>query len=349
MYLMSAHRTLIGIDVSGNLIQLTASDDNLSKFFRFENLRDGDVINEGPLANFTVEISTAGISFLRNGKYLCAPADLAPLVVDREWRMQWELFSLIPDDEISTFLSGKIGKTIYDIGSNNGDDIPYYLMKGDKVVAVEANPLLARQIEARFEKQIKSGALIVENCVVTIDEPGQVFFYLHKGEDFLSQLPEPDPENMVNFEKVELPAKNIIDMIRKHGPPYYIKIDVEHYDQKLLKCLFINDIRPPYLSCESHHIDVFCLLVALGNYDAFKLVEGWSVDKKFANHEVRGPDNEIVNYSFPYHSAGPMGNDIAGKWMNKDNFFAFLSHVKLGWKDIHVSRVDLPDHSYLGF
>ena len=33
-------------------------------------------------------------------------------------------------------------KVIYDIGSNNGDDIPYYLMKCDKVVAVEANPLL---------------------------------------------------------------------------------------------------------------------------------------------------------------------------------------------------------------
>jgi hypothetical protein len=31
-------------------------------------------------------------------------------------------------------------KIIYDLGANNGDDIPYYLLKADTVVAVEANP-----------------------------------------------------------------------------------------------------------------------------------------------------------------------------------------------------------------
>jgi predicted O-methyltransferase YrrM len=33
-------------------------------------------------------------------------------------------------------------KIIYDFGSNNGDDIPYYLLKSDLVIAVEANPAL---------------------------------------------------------------------------------------------------------------------------------------------------------------------------------------------------------------
>ena len=72
-------------------------------------------------------------------------------------------------------------KVIYDFGSNNGDDIPYYIKKADVVVAVEANPLLSRQIEARFSREIASGKLILENCVLTVDEQVRdVCFYIHK-------------------------------------------------------------------------------------------------------------------------------------------------------------------------
>jgi hypothetical protein len=56
---------------------------------------------------------------------------------------------------------------IYDFGANNGDDIPYYLMKADIVVAVEANPALCRSIETRFNNAIRSRQLFVENCVLT--------------------------------------------------------------------------------------------------------------------------------------------------------------------------------------
>jgi len=34
---------------------------------------------------------------------------------------------------------------IYDVGMNNGDDCEYYLTKGYRVVAVEANPALASE------------------------------------------------------------------------------------------------------------------------------------------------------------------------------------------------------------
>jgi hypothetical protein len=51
---------------------------------------------------------------------------------------------------------GKIDmkKVIYDFGSNNGDDIPYYLKKSDLVVAVEADPLLCDHIKTRFSNEI---------------------------------------------------------------------------------------------------------------------------------------------------------------------------------------------------
>ena len=76
---------------------------------------------------------------------------------------------------------------IYDIGSNNGDDIPYYLLKSDLVVAVEANPRLCDLIKNRFKEEINNGSLVVENCVVQInDQIDKVPFYIAKNNHVLS-------------------------------------------------------------------------------------------------------------------------------------------------------------------
>jgi FkbM family methyltransferase len=234
-------------------------------------------------------------------------------------------------------------KIIYDIGANIGDNIPYYLLKADKVVAVEANPILAKRIRQRFANEIANRILFVENVVATTDPAAKnVPFFIHKMTSTLSQFPPPDISWAEHFREASLPSKSIVDIIEAHGTPYYIKIDIEHYDHIILKHLFLNNIRPPYLSTESHSIDSFCLLVSLGGYNAYKLVDGESVAKKYANHIIDTLHGS-VRYSFPYESAGPFGNDIVGTWMTKDHFFDALCTVRLGWKDIHVSNVDAPD------
>ena len=230
-------------------------------------------------------------------------------------------------------------KIIYDLGANNGDDIPYYLKKGDVVVAVEANPILCKQIRNRFQAQIEQGTLFVESCVLTTGETSsEVNFYVHKTNDVLSQFPPPlDAEN---FEKVRLPSKSVLQLVQRYGEPHYIKIDIEHYDEAILRALFENDIVPPFISAESHSIEVFSLLVALGRYNAFKLVDGRSVSKRYLNHKILVKEKEEF-YSFPYHSAGPFGEDILGEWMTAENFFRLLAFEGLGWKDIHATNVCL--------
>ena len=239
-------------------------------------------------------------------------------------------------------------KVIYDFGSNNGDDIPYYLLKSDRVIAVEANPLLCEQITGRFHREIAEGRVVVENCVLTIEKAIEnVPFYLHKTEHVLSQFPRPDESVFNNFHQVFLPSKNVIDIIERYGDPYYIKIDIEHYDQIILRELFAHNIRPPYISSESHHIDIFCLLVALGGYESFKLVEGNTVSIKYKDCQIpSGKGSNLIRYSFPQHSAGPFGNDITGDWMTKDNFSKLLNFLGLGWKDIHASNIDEANSSY---
>lgn len=243
-------------------------------------------------------------------------------------------------------------KVIYDLGSNNGDDIPYYLMKCDLVVAVEANPLLCQQIRERFSAAIGEGRLIVENYVLTTSQiqargtgEGQVLFYIHKKNHVLSQFPRPPASELLNFEEVFLPSLSLMRLIGIHGAPYYVKIDLEHFDNLILRELFENHIYPPYISVESHHIDAFASLVALGGYRAFKLVDGPSVSTRYQQHSI-STSQGIVKYSFPHHSAGPFGGDISGPWMSPDHFFTVLGILGLGWKDIHATRVEEADPAY---
>jgi FkbM family methyltransferase len=234
-------------------------------------------------------------------------------------------------------------KIIYDFGANNGDDIPYYLKKADLVVAVEANPALCRQIEARFSDAIGEGRLRVETCVVAGEGSSpEVYFYLHKRHHVLGQFPEPDATVIGDFDKVLLPSKSVMQIIGEHGAPYYIKIDIEHYEQVILKELFRNGVKPPLLSAEAQSIQVFALLAGMGEYTAFKLVDGETVAKKYGNHAIRVGDG-LETYSFPAHSAGPFGEDIAGEWMNADDLFESLAKEGLGWKDIHATNLVEPD------
>jgi FkbM family methyltransferase len=237
-------------------------------------------------------------------------------------------------------------KIIYDLGANNGDDVPYYLLKANKVIAVEANPCLADLMQNRFAGPIAAGRLFIENCVLTVDHADEaVAFYIHKHNHVLSQFPRPHETQLAQFEQVYLPSRNIVEIIRQHGEPYYVKVDVEHYDQFVLRSLFVNKIVPPYLSAEAHSIDVFSLMVALGGYEAFKLVDGSSISTRYKDAWIQTAFGEQI-YSFPEHSAGPFGEDIAGTWMTKDNFFRLLGFAGLGWKDVHASRIDQADPAH---
>jgi hypothetical protein len=46
---------------------------------------------------------------------------------------------------------------------NNGDDTAYYLSRGFRTVAIEANPELVKYAKARFARKIASGRLIILN------------------------------------------------------------------------------------------------------------------------------------------------------------------------------------------
>ena len=230
-------------------------------------------------------------------------------------------------------------RVIYDFGANTGNDIPYYLKKADVVVAVEANPTLCKSIESRFNYELAAGQLHVENCVVTDGTETEVDFYIYKRAHGGSRFPRPKDRDIDNFTKIRLPSSSPKSLIEKYGEPFYIKIDVEHFDQAILRALFANNVYPQFISAEAHSVDVFALLVASGRYNAFKLVDGSSVSRQYNKMPFISKDGVREVYSFPDDAAGPFGEDIHGEWMTANNFFMLLAFEGLGWVDIHASNL----------
>jgi FkbM family methyltransferase len=228
---------------------------------------------------------------------------------------------------------------IYDIGANNGDDIPYYLIKGDVVVAVEANPFLCDLIKNRFPDEIATGRLRVENCVVTAS-PGaaEIDFYIHRTDHVLSQQAIPSDATIDRFDCRRLPCKSVLEIVATHGIPFYVKIDIEHQDAKLLNALFVGGVRPPYISAECHSFEVLSVLVNQGGYRAFKLVDGAKVSQIYTHRRIstRGPSGHVL-YSFPFHSAGPFGEDIDGSWMTVEQIAEAIGMMGFGWRDVHAT------------
>jgi len=236
---------------------------------------------------------------------------------------------------------------IFDIGSNNGDDIPYYLLKARRVVAVEANPSLCDLIRTRFAKQIDDGRLFVENVALVSKGDGEVDFFIHNKYHVLSALLPTVDGDLSQFTKIRVKSLSIASLVRKYGNPLYIKIDVEGYDEQILQSLIAAKLYPPYVSAESHKLGVFALLSEGMGYQSFKLVDGRSVGSVYARAIFHSPVlDKTVGYSFPHHSAGPFGNDIFGEWMDKATLLKVLALQGLGWKDIHASSIDKPTHSF---
>lgn len=239
---------------------------------------------------------------------------------------------------------------IYDFGAGNGADLPYYLLKADRVVAVEANPAHCEEIRTRLAEPVASGRLIVVNAVLDV-APGSrhVPFYIHTMRPWLSQYPRPPAERLALFTETLLPSRNVVDVIHEHGVPHYVKIDVEHFDHVILRALFEQGIRPPYISAEAHTADVFAILLALGGYRSFKLVDGPTVCTRY-NERTITTMKGTGRHSFAHASAGPFGNDIDGPWMTPEHFLRLLGYAGLGagqgWKDIHASRVDPADPNH---
>jgi FkbM family methyltransferase len=227
---------------------------------------------------------------------------------------------------------------IYDVGAHNGDDSAYYLAKGCRVVAIDASPDACEMLRRRFASEVRSGRLVILNVGVS-DCPGELEFQVNRSMPVLSTFQKQRYDEVAwvpdDWHPVHVPVMRLSDLIREHGAPYFVKIDVEFFDGRVLLDLLRKQIKPPFISAEAQEIDVYCLLVAMG-YDQFRLVEGASVHEEFAEVSISTVGGLARSFRFVPECSGPCGDDLVLGWADKDETLRRLLQHGVGWIDVHA-------------
>jgi FkbM family methyltransferase len=270
---------------------------------------------------------------------------------------------------------GMTNKFVFDVGMNDGSDTAYYLYRGCRVIAIEANPQLTAAANLRFAQEIADGQLTVLNLGIAPSE-GEADFYLsfnHQWSSFSREVAS--RRGMEVVETVRVQCAPLSYAVQRYGVPYYIKIDIEGYDLYCLESL-TRETAPPYISVEfAHDMETRLLdrLLGLG-YARFKLLNQVTyTDKRpIFDHELgaragrklyRIPFLQPVirrmlpradfdtftsrfDWTFPEGASGPFGEETYGEWMGPEEVLrrhAALRKIyqKAGaafWWDLHACR-----------
>ena len=160
---------------------------------------------------------------------------------------------------------------IYDIGMHVGQDTAYYLQQGYRVVAVEANPLLASQGRVRFREAVDAGRLVIENAGIADEAQAADFWICEDKSEWSSFDREVASRRGYGHHAVSVNCVRLSDLIRKHGHPHFIKIGVKGSNETCLRHLTV-DLAPEYISVESYGEQTVRDLAALG-YRRFKVID----------------------------------------------------------------------------
>jgi len=210
---------------------------------------------------------------------------------------------------------------IYDLGMHHGKDTEFYLKKGFRVIAVEANPDLVDQVSERLSSYVKDGSLTILNSAVS-DEEGSIDFFINLGKDDWSSTDQDAAiRDGANFNKITIQCKSYREIVSEYGTPYYLKIDIEGGDSAILNHLKESDNKPAYVSFEISLKSLASGIKDLTNleetgYQKFKIRnQGYNRHLKCPKPPLEG---KYVKQKFNGLTSGLFGREIPGKWLAFD-------------------------------
>ena len=139
---------------------------------------------------------------------------------------------------------------IYDIGAHQGDDTGWYLQQGYSVVAVEANPVLAKKLQNKFNLAVIEGKLTVVNVAVGEKDNETVPFFISREDWRSSTIKDLAERDGLIVETTNMPTVRLSSLFEQYGTPHYCKIDIEGNDAQAINSLGSKTGRPAYISCE---------------------------------------------------------------------------------------------------
>ena len=209
---------------------------------------------------------------------------------------------------------------IFDVGLHTGKDTAFYLKKGYRVVAVEANCALVEDARRRFAGEIDAGRLTIHHAAIADREGTIDFFANDQRDDWGTTSPAFVKRNEAlgtTHTRMRIPCLPLQRIIEQHGVPYYVKIDIEGADLLCLEALLDFEEKPEYVSIEAT-LDSFAGAFAelahlwvLG-YRRFKIVN------QALHSTLRCPrpalEGRYVDQQFDGHMSGPFGEEAPGPW-----------------------------------
>jgi FkbM family methyltransferase len=252
------------------------------------------------------------------------------------------------------------GSLIFDVGFHNGDDSAYYLSRGHRVVAVEANPALAEAGCSRFASEITAGKLQLLNIGITSTSGAGLPFYVNESDSGWSSFVAEQGRRGGKYRTIQVEGRTILELFQEFGVPEYLKVDVEGADEMVLRSL-TPEYAPSYLSSEmGFNSQAVNLLVDRG-YTGFKLIDqttftqslpvfdfemgirmmrkasrllppiGWLLSSLPDGVRPRKTEWDSFRQKFPHpfsnYSSGPFAEETEGRWQTADEMRQHLERV----------------------
>lgn len=216
---------------------------------------------------------------------------------------------------------------IFDLGMNNGDDSDFYLKKGFRVVAVEANPDLCALARRRFAPELESGRLHIFNQAIS-KTSGEIQLFINEQVSGWSTTNatylKTRTSQGTHSRAVMVPAVTFDEIVRGFGMPYYVKADIQGAEISCLEALLLLEERPEFFSISTAGdalgihakgqtrlaIDLFSRL----GYRKFKIVQQRDIELQTC--PVPPLEGSYVDYKFPHGCSGLFGHELPGDWMD---------------------------------
>ena len=233
---------------------------------------------------------------------------------------------------------------VYDVGMHKGEDTEFYLRKGFRVIAFEADPELVRFCRNRLRDSIAQGSLtIVEGAILDSNDAdaGQKKVRFYRNENVsvwgtvCADWVERNARLGASASSIEVDVVDFAGVIQEHGMPRFMKIDIEGCDMSCIHALKRFRERPDYVSIESdktsfrnikREIDT---LVDLG-YDCFQAVEQSAIPR-IQSPPFPPTEGKYAAQLFDQGSSGLFGSELGGKWQSKHAILRRYRAVRLGY------------------
>ena len=211
---------------------------------------------------------------------------------------------------------------IMDVGMNRGEDTRFYLAKGFRVVAYEANEQLCAEAARTLRSFVDSGRLVIRPVAIH-HETGPVTFYYNDAVDAWGTTDAAwvrrNEAGAGKHRTGTVPGVRFEDELQRFGVPYYLKIDIEGADMLCVRALERESTRPSYLSIESSktsYDDLFDELATLWSlgYRQFKAIPQAIVERIRLPFPAR--EGQHVAHRFTFGSSGPFGEETEGDWLS---------------------------------